>query len=215
LIKVLVVDDHEIIRKGLSLVFELEDEFELAGEARDGDEALKQVAAVRPDVVLMDIKMPRKNGLQAAKEIKEAFGETKIIVLTALEREEDILIALQIGVDGYILKNADTQELAHAVREVAAGRSYLHPAVARRVIGKLGPRQGKEACARALTPREALVLRLMADGQKNKEIAARLFLSEETVKSHVSHILAKLEQTDRIQAVLYALRHNLVSLKQD
>jgi DNA-binding NarL/FixJ family response regulator len=215
LIKVLVVDDHEIIRKGLSLVFELEDDFDLVGEARDGDEALEKVRALGPDVVLMDIKMPGKNGLQATKEIKESFEKIKIIALTALEQEDDILIALRAGVDGYVLKNIDSEELAKAVRQVAAGRSYLHPAVARRVIGKLGARRGKEACARALTPSESLVLRLMAEGQKNKEIAAKLFVSEETVKSHVSHILAKLEQTDRIQAVLYALRHNLVSLEED
>ena len=215
MIKVLVVDDHEIMRKGLSLVFELEEDFELVGEACDGEEAVAKARTACPDVILMDIRMPRKNGIQAAREIKRRQPEAKIIVLTAADDEDDIVNAIQSGVDGYILKNVSGDELTEAVRAVAAGQSYLHPAVARKALAALGRNEPTGAGPAVLTPRESLVLRLMAEGYKNKDMAAKLFLSEETVKSHVSHILTKLDQTDRMQAVLYALRHNLVALEPE
>lgn len=213
MIKVLVVDDHEIMRKGLSLVFELDDDFELVGEACDGEEACQKVEETNPDVILMDLRMPRKNGIQASREIKRRWPQAKIMVLTAVDDEDDIAVAIESGVDGYILKNVSGDELTNAVRVIAGGQSYLHPLVARKALGKsTGCPVCREKAAQQLTVRESRVLRLMAEGFKNKEIAAKLYLSEETVKSHVSHILTKLEQTDRMQAVLYALRHNLVCL---
>ena len=216
MIKVLVVDDHEIMRKGLSLVFELDDDFELVGEACDGDEACQKVEETRPDVILMDLRMPRKNGIQASREIKRRWPQAKIMVLTAVDDEDDIIVAIEAGVDGYILKNVSGDELTDAVRLVAGGQSYLHPLVARKAMGRLaGGHVCREKTDQRLTIRESRVLRLMAEGFKNKEIAAKLYLSEETVKSHVSHILNKLEQTDRMQAVLYALRHDLVSLEPE
>lgn len=213
MIKVLVVDDHEIMRRGLSLVFELSEDFELVGEACDGDEACKKVETTDPDVVLMDLRMPGKDGIQASREIKRRWPRTKIMVLTAIDDEDDIVIAIEAGVDGYMLKNVSGDELTDAVRLIAGGQMYLHPLVARKA---LSGRPGCPACRanmeQHLTVCESRVLGLMAEGLKNKEIAAKLYLSEETVKSHISHILTKLDQTDRMQAVLYALRHNLVCL---
>jgi len=213
LIRVLVVDDHEIMRRGLSLVFELEDGFDLVGEAYDGEDAVEKVRETRPDVVLMDIRMPRKNGIQASKEIKRHWPETKIMVLSAVDEEDEIIAAIQGGIDGYMLKNTSSDELTEAVRVVAGGQLYLHPTVARKAMGKLGQGEHPSAPVGALlTARESRVLYLMAKGQRNKEIAATLYLSEETVKSHVSHILTKLEQADRMGAVLYGLRHKLIYL---
>lgn len=216
MIRVLIVDDHEIMRKGLCLVFEYEDDFELVGEACDADDAIAKAEETRPDVVLMDIRMPGKNGIEASKEIREIVPGAKIMVLTAVDDEEDIFSAIESGVDGYMLKSVGGEQLAEAVRLIAAGQSYLHPSIARKVMERLShkPPVGPPK-AQMLTAKESLVLKLMAEGFKNKEIAGKLFLSEETVKSHVSHILAKLNQTDRMQAVLYALRHNLVALEPE
>ncbi len=217
MIKVLVVDDHEIMRQGISLVFELEDDFELVGEACDGGEALEKTEETAPDIILMDIRMPKKDGIQTSKEIKEKWPKIKIMALTAVDKVEEILTAIDSGIDGYMLKNVSASELLDGVRQVSDGRLYLHPSIARQVLEEQkGADVRKKARERrlhdVLTPRESAVLSLMGEGYKNKEIAVKLFLSEETVKSHVSHILAKLEQADRMQAVLFALRHNLIKL---
>lgn len=213
MIRVSIVDDHEIIRKGLSLVFASSDDVELVGEAAGGEEAFQMVKQTKPDVILMDLRMPGKNGIQASREIKRCGEQAKIIILSALDDEEDIVAAIECGVDGYLLKSVSAEELIDAVRVVANGKSYLHPQVARTAMAAMAESQiSCDTAAKQLSVCESRVLRLMAEGFKNKEIAAKLYLSEETVKTHVSNILSKLNQTDRMQAVLFALRNNLVSL---
>ena len=215
MVKIMIVDDHEIMRRGLSLVFEPEEEFDLVGEACDGEEACEKAQELRPDVILMDIRMPRKSGIIAAREIKQRYPSTKIIVLTAVDDEDDILNALNAGIDGYVLKDIGSEGLMEAVRSVESGISYLQPQVAKRVVERLGrkPAMGRKN-NHELTERETIVLGLMARGLRNKEIADKLFIGEETIKTHVSHVLEKLGQKDRMHAVLYAIRRNLVKIEQ-
>lgn len=211
MIRIMIADDHEIMRRGLSLVLNSEPEFELVDEARDGEEACEKAMSLRPDVILMDVRMPKKNGIEAAAEIKRSRPEIKIIMLTAGDEDSDIFEALNSGVDGYILKDIGGLGLMEAVRSVQSGVSYLQPQVARRVMERLTRKPGAAQKNHSLTDREIATLQLMAGGLKNKEIAAKLFISEETVKTHISSILSKLEQKDRMHAVLYAIRHNIVA----
>lgn len=212
--KVLIVDDHEIVRHGLSLIFQAAKDFCLIGEAKDGLEAIEMAEKKQPDVILMDIKMPKKDGIEAAFEIKKRLPQTKIVIFTALDDENEVYRAIEVGVEGYVIKNISSEELLDIVERVASGQLFLHPEVANKLMSPpLAATEPPEAENYShLTPREELVLKLMAQGYKNKEIAAKLFLSEETVKSHVSNILNKLNQTDRLQAVIYALKHQLVAL---
>lgn len=214
MIRVLVADDHEIVRQGLSLFLQAAEGFVLVGVAEDGAAAIELAEKERPDLVLIDIKMPKKDGLAAALEIKKRLPTTKIIVFTAFEDEKEILRAIEAEVDGYIVKNVSAEELLEIMRKVCAGQVYLYPEIAAKLMQavKSAPKKEVAASNSPLTPREELVLKLMAQGYKNKEIAVKLFLSEETVKSHVSNILNKLNQTDRLQAVLYALKHKLIEL---
>ncbi len=215
MVKILIVDDHEIMRRGLSMVFESEEEFDVVGEACDGEEACEKARELRPDVILMDIRMPKKNGIMAAKEIKQRQPSTKIIVLTAVDDEDDIFNALNAGINGYVLKDIGSEGLMEAVRSVESGTSYLQPQVARRVVERLSrkPVLGRKDDYE-LTECEAIVLGLMARGLRNKEMADKLYVTEETIKTHVSHVLDKLGQKDRMHAVLYAIRHNLVKIEQ-
>ncbi len=214
MIKVLIVDDHEILRRGLSLVFELEDGFELVGEACNGDEAILKTKEADPDIVLMDIRMPEKNGIEAAREIKQRWPDKKVMMLTAIDNIDDIVTAIDCGVEGYALKSISGGELVDAVHYILSGKTYLHPFIARRAVERLKERNANGVPSTLLTPRESMVLCLMGEGRKNKEIAGQLFLSEETVKTHVSHILMKLHQADRMQAVLYAICNNLITLEK-
>jgi two-component system NarL family response regulator len=211
----MIADDHEIMRRGLSLVLSSEPEFILVGEACDGEEACEKATELQPDIILMDIRMPKKTGIEAAKIIKQNRPETKIIMLTALENDDDIFDALHSGVDGYILKDIGSEGLMEAVRSVRQGGSYLQPQVSQRIMERAGGKPARqEISGHDLTDRELIVLRSMALGLKNKEMAEQLYISEETVKTHVSNILRKLSQPDRMRAVLYAIRHSLVSIEQ-
>lgn len=204
------------MRKGLAAVFENEDDFDVVGEAGDGSEAIVLAAELNPEVILMDIKMPTMNGIASAAEIKKTHPRMKVIILTAVEDEREVFEAIESGIDGYLLKSASSDELTHAIRVVLEDEKYLHPLVARKVMDNIShPADPSVKDGRhRLTDREQKVLRLMAQGYKNREIAAKLFLGEETVKSHVSNILSKLEQADRVQAVFYALRNGLIKLKE-
>ncbi len=214
MVKIMIVDDHEIMRRGLSLIFESEDAFDLVGEACDGQEACEKVGELKPDIILMDIRMPRKNGIMAAKEIKQRFPAIKIIALTAVDDENDIFNAINAGIDGYVLKDIGSEGLMEAVRSVQGGISFLQPQVARRVVERLGRKPSlNHRDDHELTERETIILGLMARGLRNKEMAEKLFVSEETIKTHVSHVLEKLGQKDRMHAVLHAIRHNLVKLE--
>ncbi|MCB0155079.1 MAG: response regulator transcription factor [Anaerolineae bacterium] len=209
-IRVLIVDDHPVVREGLRGLLSFKPGFEVAGEAEDGVEAVLQAAQYRPDVILMDLEMPRKNGLEAIKEIKAARPEAKILILTSFTEDRKIFAALEAGALGCLLKDSSPQELMRAIRDVYQGELALHPAIARKMIAR--PQSETDSTDSPLTDRELEVLKLLAQGLDNHDIAAQLVISLPTVRSHVTNILTKLNLSNRTQAALYALRHNLASL---
>lgn len=215
MVNILIVDDHEMIRKGLVAVFAGVDDINVIGEASNGDEALVLVDRYRPDLVLLDMRMPGKDGVATALEIKDENPEIKIVILSAVDDPGEVLEAVEAKIDGYISKNASSDDLIRAVMAVLGGDKYLDPSVAGHIMNEVG-RGEKEADGKraSLTEREHDVLRLMALGYKNREIASKLFLGDETVKTHVSKILVKLDQPNRVQAVFYALRTGLIKLDE-
>ena len=214
MLRILVVDDHEIMRKGLVSIFGVEKDCEIVGEAAGADEAFGLIEKLAPDIVLMDIRMPGIDGSKATTMIRGRYPEVKVIALTAVDDEDQVIEIIENGVHGYILKSTSPTELVRAVRDVAGGDSYLHPQIARTVMERMRsvPPTG-DTPSTLLSSREVRVLHLMAEGCKNREIADKLFLSEETVKTHVSNILTKLGQADRVQAVLYAIRQKILRLE--
>jgi two-component system, NarL family, response regulator LiaR len=204
-IRVLIVDDHAVVREGLRTFLELQDGIEVVGEAGDGAEAVAEAGQLRPDVVLMDLVMPKLDGVQAMRELRERGGRARVIVLTSFLEDERLLPAIRAGAAGYLLKNVQPQELARAVRVAAAGETLIDPAVAARLVEALEDAGGEEH-ARRLTPREREVLALIGRGLANKRIALELGIAEKTVKTHVSSVLSKLGVADRTQAALYAAR---------
>jgi two-component system, NarL family, response regulator LiaR len=205
-IRVLVVDDHAVVREGLRTYLALQDGVEVVGEAADGEEAVREAERLRPDVVLMDLVMPRLDGTGAMRELRRRLPVTRVIVLTSYADDDRLLPAIQAGAAGYLLKNAQPSEVARAVRTAHAGEALLDPSVAARLVEHLSRRPPPER----LTPREHEVLELICRGLPNKLIARELGVSEKTVKTHVGHVLAKLGVSDRTQAALYAVRAGLV-----
>ena len=203
----LVVDDHAVVREGLRTFLELQDGIEVAGEAADGEQAIEAVERLRPDVVLMDLVMPKLDGLGAMRELRERAPSLRVIVLTSFLDDDKLLPALRAGAAGYLLKNAQPQELARAVRAAHSGEALLDPVVAARLVEALA---GDEEPLDRLTPREREVLELIGRGFPNKRIARELEVSEKTVKAHVGHVFAKLGVTDRTQAAVVAVRAGLV-----
>ncbi len=213
--RILLADDHAVVRRGLQMVLRLEKDFEIVGDAADGAEAVAQAKAFQPDVVLMDLKMPRLDGIGAAREIKKCLPRTRILMLTGIDTAGDVVKALEAGADGYVLKEVSPEELIHAIRVIGAGEAYLEPSITRRVIERMRgarPSRGAATMIEHLTPREREILQLMATSATNREMAETLNLSEETVRSHSKNVLAKLGQPNRTQAVLYALREGLIDL---
>jgi NarL family two-component system response regulator LiaR len=208
-ISVLLVDDHAVVREGLRSFLELQDGIEVVGEAADGEAAVRAAEAWRPDVVLMDLVMPRLDGVGAMRELRRRLPSARVIVLTSFPDDDRLLPAIKAGAAGYLLKNADPQEVARAVRAAHAGEALLDPGVAARLVEAIAQRPGSEPTER-LTPREREVLALIARGMPNKLIARELEISEKTVKTHVGHVLAKLGVADRTQAALQAVREGLV-----
>jgi len=198
-IRVLVADDHPVVRQGLCTMLELEDDIEVIGRAADGLEAVEQARTERPDVILLDVQMPLMDGIEALRRIRSDDPKARVIVLTTYRNEDYIFPSLQAGALGYLLKDATREELAGAIRTVAAGESLLDPALVS--VAKAAP---------TLTARERDVLRLMADGKNNAQIAIQLFVSENTVKTHVSNILEKLDCRDRAAAVLTAWKRHII-----
>jgi DNA-binding NarL/FixJ family response regulator len=207
-IRVLVVDDHAVVREGLRTFLELQDGIEVTGEASDGEEAVEAAARLRPDVVLMDLVMPRLDGVAAMRVLRERVPRARVIVLTSFLDDDKLLPALRAGAAGYLLKNAESQELARAVRAAHAGEALLDPVVAARLVEALAVRDDEPLDR--LTPREREVLQLIGRGFPNKRIARQLEVSEKTVKTHVGHVLAKLGVTDRTQAAIVAVRAGLI-----
>ena len=208
--RVLIVDDHAVVRQGLRFMLEQRPDMEIVGEAGDGEQAITLAADLLPDVVLLDLLMPNIDGITAVREIKRLVPSTQIIILTSYHEDEQIFQAIKAGALSYLLKDASAEELITAVRAAAQGESKLHPAVATRVLREM--RQRQSALHNDLTPRELDVLKHIARGHSNPEIAAELVISEPTVRTHVANILSKLQLADRTQAAIYALQHRLVPL---
>jgi NarL family two-component system response regulator LiaR len=204
-IRVLIVDDHAVVREGLRTFLGMLPDIEIAGEAVDGAGAVEAAAKVHPDVVLMDLVMPGMDGVEATRKVREQNPDARVIVLTSFAEEEKVFPALRAGAAGSLLKDVKPAELAETIRAVARGESRLSPDVTKKVLS--GIAAGGPGGAAALTPREEEVLRCLARGRSNKEIAADLFIAEKTVKTHISSILAKLELADRTQAAVYAVKH--------
>jgi two-component system, NarL family, response regulator LiaR len=211
-IRILIADDHAVVRQGLRALITTEPGMELAGEARDGDEAVTRANTLRPDVILLDLNMPRKDGLMAIREITAEQPNARILVLTSFADDDQVFGAIKAGALGYLLKETEPDELLRAIRDVARGESSLHPSIARKLILELN-RPPKEPRGEMLSEREVDVLRLVAQGLANEEIGQRLFISEPTVRAHVSNILSKLHLSNRTQAALYALRAGLATLE--
>jgi two-component system, NarL family, response regulator LiaR len=213
-IRVLVVDDHAIVREGLRWLIATEPGIELLGEAADGVEAVAKARELQPDVILMDLVMPRKDGIAAIAEIKAQQPEARILVLTSFAEDDQVFPAIKAGAMGYLLKDTSPQALLKAIRDVHAGTPSMHPVVARKLIQELQRPPTLPPTAEPLTEREMDVLRLVARGLSNDEIAARLVISERTARTHVSNILSKLHLANRTQAALYALREGLARLDE-
>lgn len=212
-VRVLIADDHELVRRGLAMLLETESGIQVVGEARTGSEAVAAVLRERPDVLLVDLKMPELDGLGVLKVVKARAPGTRVVLLTGLEVDEAILEAVYQGADGFLFKDVPPAELCKAIRVIAAGEVYLQPAVAARLVRLLARSQEEPPARRGeLTAREREILRLMARGHTNQEIAELTGLAVETVRSHVKNILQKLEQPNRTRAVLFALRSGLVDL---
>ncbi|MEU0303485.1 response regulator transcription factor [Streptomyces sp. NPDC006175] len=212
-VTVLLVDDEPLVRAGLRAVLEAQDDIEVVGEAADGAAVIPLVSSLRPDVVAMDVRMPLMDGIEATRLVLRTVSDPpKILVVTTFENDEYVYEALRAGADGFLLKRARPAEIVHAVRLVAEGESLLFPAAVRQLAADYGTNKARDAMVRAaLTGRESAVLRLMARGRSNAEIAAELVVGVETVKSHVSAVLAKLGARDRTQAVIAAYESGFVA----
>jgi two-component system, NarL family, response regulator LiaR len=211
-IRVLIADDHAVVRQGLRTFLDLQADIDVVGEAADGEEAVAAAAEHAPDVILLDLVMPRLDGIGALRRLREAAPAARVIVLTSFGEDERLFTALRAGASGYLLKDVEPAELVRSIRTAYGGGAPLSPAVAARVVEELASGGGAgRAPADDLTPRELEVLCLIARGHSNKRIALELGVAEKTVKTHVSHVLAKLGLSDRTQAALYAVREGLVS----
>lgn len=210
-IGVLIVDDHAVVRQGLRAFLELQDDVEIVGEASDGEEAVGSVERLLPDVVLMDLVMPRMDGIEAIRRIRQVSPSTKVIVLTSFAEDQKVFGSVKAGAAGYLLKDVQPQELGQAIRTVYRGEALLHPAIATKLMQEIAHGHRPDT-SDLLTQRELEVLGLIARGMSNREIAGDLTLAEKTVKTHVSNILQKLHLADRTQAALYAVRKRLVDV---
>ncbi|MFE7135899.1 response regulator [Streptomyces sp. NPDC057638] len=209
-IRVLLVDDHQVVRRGLRTFLEVQDDIEVVGEAGDGAEGVARAEELRPDVVLMDVKMPGTDGIEALRTLRELSNPAKVLIVTSFTEQRTVVPALRAGASGYVYKDVDPDALAGAIRSVHAGHVLLQPEVAGALLTQDDHSQGGGRGG-GLTEREREVLGLIADGRSNREIARALVLSEKTVKTHVSNILMKLDLADRTQAALWAVRNGMTN----
>ncbi|AUA14712.1 response regulator [Streptomyces sp. SID8382] len=205
-IRVLLVDDHQVVRRGLRTFLQVQDDIEVVGEAADGEEGVARAEELRPDVVLMDVKMPGLGGIEALRTLRDLDNPARVLVVTSFTEKRTVVPALRAGAAGYVYKDVDPEALARAIRSVHSGHVLLQPEVA---LALLSQEEGGGQGRGSLTEREREVLALIADGRSNREIARALVLSEKTVKTHVSNILMKLDLSDRTQAALWAVRHGI------
>ena len=217
-IRVMICDDHALFRRGLVMVLEAEESIEVVGEAEDGEAAIRQAEDLAPDVVLMDVRMPRVNGIEATRAIVEARPSTRVLMLTVSDEEDDLYAAIKAGAAGYLLKEISIDEIAGAINAAVRGQSLISPSMASKLLHEFAT-MAKRADERPsvptprLTDRELEVLRLVAQGMSNREIAGALFISENTVKNHVRNILEKLHLHSRMEAVVYAVREKLLDIR--
>ena len=217
-IRVMICDDHALFRRGLIMVLESEDGVEVIGEAEDGDEAVRKAEELAPDVVLMDVRMPRLSGIDATRAIAEVVPSAKILMLTVSDEEDDLYDAIKAGATGYLLKEISIEEVASAIRSVMSGQSLISPSMASKLLTEF-TNLAKKADERhavptpRLTERELEVLKLVAQGMSNREIGSELYISENTVKNHVRNILEKLHLHSRMEAVVYAVREKLLDIR--
>ncbi len=213
MIRVLIAEDHAMVREGIRALITIKPDMEVVGEAVDGVEAVLKARALQPDVILLDLMMPRKSGVEAISEIKQERPDARILVVTSFAEDTQVFPAIKAGASGYLLKDSSSEDLVQAIREVYRGEPSLHPTIARKLLREFNRSAGPQAAEEPLTERELEVLRLVARGHSNQEIADALFISEQTVRSHVSNILGKLHLVNRTQAALYALREGIASLE--
>jgi two-component system, NarL family, response regulator LiaR len=211
-IRVMIVDDHAIVRKGIRALLATEKDIQVIGEAGDGAEAITQASALKPDVILMDLVMPKVDGIGATKQITALQPGMRILILTSFAADDKVFPAIKAGALGYLLKDTGPQELIQAIHQVYRGEPSLEPSIARKVLTELATPQQKALSPDSLTERELGILRLIAQGCSNKEIAEQLVITEMTVRTHVSNVLGKLHLASRTQAALYALKEGLASL---
>jgi two-component system, NarL family, response regulator LiaR len=212
-IRLLVVDDQGIVRKGIRALLAEVEGMEVVGEAADGVEAVERAAATNPDVILMDLVMPRMDGIEAIQKILEHDPKMRILALTSFAADDKVFPAIKAGASGYLLKDSDPEELITAIRQVHRGEPFLHPSIARRVIEELSHPAKRPPTPDPLTQRELEVLHLVAQGLSNQEISGQLMIGEATVRTHISNILSKLHLANRVQVALYALKEGLLSLE--
>lgn len=211
-VKVMIADDHSMIREGLKQLLELEGEFKVVAEACDGDECLEKLTKITPDILLLDINMPNMNGLEVLKKMREKKVKVKVLVLTVHNEVEYLLKAVDIGINGYLLKDSESVELKKAILSVVNGEDYIQPSLIPVLNSKMIDRNKDSIKIESLTKREMDVLKLLAVGMYNKEVAEKLDISERTVKNHVSNIFKKINVTDRTQAAVFAIRNNLITI---
>lgn len=214
-IRVLIADDHAIVREGTRRVLESEKDIEVVGEASDGEEAVSQATRLQPDVAIIDIAMPKVNGIEATRRIKTCLPATAVLILTAYDNDQYIFSLLEAGAAGYLLKNVRGSELVEAIRSVYNGESVLHPVIASKVLHHFVPSAGKgeRGTLELLSPRELQVLKLAAKGMSNKDIADELYLSARTVQAHLANIFSKLQVGSRTEAILHGLKQGWFSLE--
>jgi two-component system NarL family response regulator len=217
-IRVVIADDHALFRRGLNMVLESEPGIEIVAEAEDGEQAVKAAQEHSPDVVLMDVRMPRVDGIEATRRIHETVPGCKVLILTVSDEETDLYEAIKAGANGYLLKEISIEEVADAIRAVAQGQSLISPSMASKLLDEFNTlvrraEEKQQMSAPRLTGRELEVLRLVAQGKSNRDVAAELFISENTVKNHVRNILEKLHLHSRMEAVVYAVREKLLDIR--
>ena len=215
-IRVLICDDHALFRRGLVMVLESEAGIEVVAEAEDGEDALARAEETVPDVVLMDVRMPKMSGIEATRAIADVVPSAKILMLTVSDEEEDLYEAVKAGATGYLLKEISIEEVANAIRAVTTGQSLISPSMASKLLSEfnnLAKQAQQKVLAPKLTDRELQVLKLVSQGLSNREVAEQLFISENTVKNHVRNILEKLHLHSRMEAVVYAVREKLLDIR--
>ena len=209
-IRIMIADDHHVVRRGLAFFLKTQREIEIIGEAGNGKEAVEQARKLKPDLILMDLIMPEMDGIQATKIIKSEMPEIKIMMLTSFSDQDHVIPALEAGASGYQLKDIEPDELIRCIKKIMAGENQLHPKATSHLLANLSNKKEERNLITELTKRELDVLKEIAKGKSNKEIASALFITEKTVKTHVSNLLSKLELADRTQAALYAVKNQLV-----